>query len=133
MYLDTVVCILVGIFRIHTFCQRSKAVGQFCITFLFLTFFRSQLAFTGNVIQGFVDVHVTRSLIQQRTACIQFCLDGSQHVIHSREFDNCLAELLTVFCVRQSLIISSLAQTYRLSGNTQAGTVHQRHDVFNQT
>ena len=64
MNLDTVVCVLVGIFGVHTFCQRGERVGQFGIFFLFLTFFRSQLAFTGDVVQCFVDIYITGSLIQ---------------------------------------------------------------------
>ena len=111
MYLNTIVCILVSIFRVHTFCQWSKAVGQFCIAFLFLTFFRSQLAFTSDIIQSFIDIYIARSLIQQSTTSIKFCLDGSQHIVYSRELDNGFTKLLTVFCISQSLIVCSLAQT----------------------
>ena len=56
--LDTVVSILVGVFGVHTFCQRCEGIGQFGIFLLFLTFFRSQFAFAGDVVQCLVDVYV---------------------------------------------------------------------------
>ena len=133
VYLNTVVRILVSILRVHTFCQRSKAVSKFCITFLFLTFFRSQLAFAGDIIQCFININITGSLIQQRTAGIQLRLDGSQHIVNCRELNNGFTELLTVFSVCQSLIVCSLTQSDRLCGDTQTRTIHQGHDIFNQT
>ena len=132
MYLYTVVSILVGIFGVHTFGKRSEAVGQFGVFLLFLTFFRSQFTFAGDVIQCFVDVYVACCLIQQCTSCIQLALHDGKHIINSREFDNCLSELFAVFGISQSFVVSSLAQSYRLCGNTQTGTVHQRHYIFNQ-
>ena len=133
MNLDTVICVLVGIFGVHTFCQRSKRVGQFGIFLLFLTFFRSQLTFTGDVVQRFVDIYIARSLVQQCAAGIQLRFHDRQHVINSREFDNGFAELFAFLCVSQSFVVGGLAQTDRLCGDTQTGTIHQRHYIFDQT
>ena len=56
--LDAVVSVLVGIFGVHTFGQRSERIGQFGIFLLFLTFFRGQFAFAGDIVQCLVDVYV---------------------------------------------------------------------------
>ena len=133
MNLDTVVSILISVFRVHTFGKRSEAVCQFGVFLLFQTFFRSQFAFAGDVIQCFVDVYVAGCLIKQCTSGIQFSFHNGQHVVYGRELDNCFSELLAVFGIRQSFVVSSLAQSYRLCGDTQTGTVHQGHYVFDQT
>ena len=108
MNLDAVVSILIGIFRVHTFCQRSEGVGKFGILLLFLAFFRSQFAFASNVVQRFVDVNVAGSLVQLGASCIQLSFHNSQHVIYSREFDDGLAELLAVFGIGQTFVVGSL-------------------------
>ena len=133
MHLDTVVSILVGVFRIHTLGQWRKTVGQFGILLLFGTLFRRQLAFAGYVVQCLVNIHITRSLVQQRATCVQLGFHRGQHVIYGREVDDGLTELFTVFRVCQSLVVGRLTQPYRLCGDAEACTVHQCHDILYQT
>ena len=133
MNLNTVVSVLVGKLTAHAFAQRGEGVSQFSECFLFGTFFRSQFALLGNVVQCFVNVYETGCLVQQWTGSIQFGFHQRKHFGHGGEFDDCLTELFTIFGISQSFIVSSLWQSYRLSGNTQAGTVHQRHYIFDQT
>ena len=131
--LNTVVSVLVGIFRVHTFGQRCKGIGHLGVALLLLTFFGRQLAFAGDVIQGFVDVNITRSLVKQRATSVEFCLHGRQHVVYGRELDDGFAKLLAVLGVGQTFVVGCLAEADRLCGDTQTGTIHQRHYVFNQT
>ena len=133
MDLDTVVGVLVGILRVHTLCQRCERVSQLSETLLLLTLLRCQFTLTSDVVQRFVNIHVTRSLIEQRTTRIKLRLHQGQHIIDSRELDDRLTELLTLLGIGQSLVVSRLAQTYRLRGDTQTGTVHQGHHILDQT
>ena len=133
MNLDTVVGVLVGIFGVHTLGQRCEGVGHLGEAFLLLTFFGRQLAFAGDVVQCLVDVDVARSLVEQRAAGVELGLHRSQHVVNGGELDDGLAELLAVFGIGQTFVVGCLAEADRLGGDTQTGTVHQCHHIFDQT
>ena len=133
MYLNAVVGILVGVLGVHTLGQRGEAVGQFGVELLLLALLGCEFALAGNVVEGFVDVYVAAGLVQQSTTGVELGLHDGEHVVNGREVDDFLAELLTVGSIGQRLVVGSLAQTHTLGGDTQTGTVHQGHNVFNQT
>ena len=132
MHLDTVVSILVGKFAAYSFGKRREGIRIAGILLLLGLFLGGELAFAGNVIQRFVHVHIARGLVQQGARSVKFGLHRGKHVVHGREFDDGLAELLAILGISQSLVVGCLRDTYGLSRYPQTGTVHQRHHVLDQ-
>ena len=132
MNLQGIVSVLVAILRVHAFGQRCERIGQFGKGFLFLAFLGRKFAFAGNVVECLVNVDVAGALVKQGTAGIELGLHKGEHVVNGREIDDGLAKLLTVASVGQTFVVGSLRNTDALCGNTQTGTVHQGHHVFNQ-
>ena len=133
MNLYRVVCVLVGVLGVHAFCQRSEGIGKPCVLLLLLTLFGCQFALACYVVESFVYVDVSCSLIQYAATGVELGLHTREHVVYGREPDDGCVELLAVFCVRESLVVCSLAHTYRLCGYAQTRSVHQSHDIFDET
>ena len=133
MNLDAIVTILVGILRVHTLCQRRKGIGQTAIFLQFLTFLGFQFTLAGNVFQSLVYIDITSGLIQQSATSIKASLNIANHLSYSRELDNGLTKLLTIASIGNRFIICGLRKTNRLSCNTQASTIHQGHNVLDQS
>ena len=115
---DGIVGVLVGVLRVHTLGQRGEGVGQTLILLQFLFLLRCQLAVTLDVLQALVDVDVTSGFIEQTAAGIELGLHAREHIVDSGEVDDFVAELLTLLCVGQSLVVSLLLNTYRLCSDT---------------
>ena len=72
-------------------------------------------------------------MVEQRAAGIELGFHARQHVIDSGERDDCLAELHTFLGVGKRLVVSLLLHPHALGSDAQAGTVHQRHHIFNKS
>ena len=132
MHLDAVVAVLVGILRVHTLCQGREGICQTAVLLQFCALFGFQLAVATDVLEGFVDIYIAGSLIEKGTASVETGLDVANHLSDCGELDDGFAELLAVASIGNGLVVSSLTETHTLGSNTQTGTVHQRHHIFNK-
>ena len=130
--LDTVVAVLVCVFGVHALREWSACGSEFLVKLEFLLFVVGELAGAFDVFEALVDIDVTCCLVQEGAACIEASLDVRDHFVDSREVHNSLAELLTVLSVGESFVVSHLADTHGLSGNAEAGTVHEGHHVLDK-
>ena len=64
VYLDGIVSILVGIFRVDTLCDRSHGVGKTCVLLHLCTFFACELAFARDIFESLVEVYVAGCLVK---------------------------------------------------------------------
>ena len=74
MYLNSVVSILVGIFRVHTLGQWSESISQTGILLLLGALLWSEFALACNIIKSLVDIHIASCLIEYGASGIQFGL-----------------------------------------------------------
>ena len=130
---DGIVGVLVGILGVHTLGNGSERVGQTGVLLHLCTLLGGELALTGDVFESLVDVYIACCLIEQRTTGVELGLHARQHVIYGGEVDNLLTELGTLLGVGKTLVVSLLLYTYRLGGDTETGTVHQRHHILDKT
>ena len=116
MYLDAVVgatvCKLAGI----EFDERRKDVGHARGGF-------------GRCRQ----VYVAGSLVHQAACAVGACAHLIEKVLHGNEFVDGVSELLATGCVGLSLAAGGLAEANGLCADSKAGTVHQRHHIFDKT
>ena len=76
--------------------KRRACAGEFLVELEFCLLLVGELAGALDVLEALVDIHVAGYLVQERTACVEACLDVGYHFVHSREVHDCLAELLAV-------------------------------------
>ena len=131
--LQGIVSDLVGILAGKQFLQRRVNIGKFLVFLHLGAFLLVEGTFFGNVVIRLVHVHETGSFVKDGTDTVQLRLHVRQHLVNSRELNNRLAELLALAGVFQALAVSGFSDADGLSANTQAGSVHQCHYVFNQT
>ena len=132
MNLYGVISVLVGVFRVHTLCQRRKGIGQTHVFLLFGTFFGCKFTFACDVVECLVDVYIACRLVENATSCIQLSLHTREHIVHSGEVDDVRFKLSTFASVVQSFGIGGLRHANALCGDTQTGTVHQCHHVLDE-
>ena len=133
MYLDGVVCVLVGILRVHTLSKRGECVGKARVLLQFCALLRCELALARDVLKSLVDVYVACCLIEDRTTGVELSLDACNHVVNSRELNDGCVELLALASILQSLVVSSLANAYRLCGDAETCAVHESHYVLDKS
>ena len=133
VHLDAVVAVQVGVFGVHALGKRSACRGELRVKLEFSLFFVGELAFTFDVFEALVDIHVAGCLVKEGAAGIKAGLDVGKHFVDSREVDDGLAELLTVLGVGEGFVVGGLADTDRLCGNAETGAVHEGHHVLDQT
>ena len=131
--LDAVVAVDVRVFGVHALGKRSACGGELLVLLEFSLFFVGELAGALDVLESLVDVHVAGCLVQECTASIETGLDVGEHFIDGREVHDSLTELLTVLGVGESFVVGHLADTDRLSGDAEAGAVHEGHHVLDET
>ena len=132
MDLDAVVGVLVGILRVHTLGQRREAVGKLAKLLEFLLLLGSEFALTLDVLEALVDVNVAGCLVEQCATGVELGLHDGKHVVNGGEVDDFLAELTAILGVCQTFFVGGGRDADRLSGNAEAGTVHQCHDVLDE-
>ena len=132
VHLDAVVGVQVGVFGVHALRKRSACGGELLVTLEFRLFLVGELAGALDVLEALVDVHVAGCLVQECAACVEACLDVGNHLVHSREVHDGLAELLAVLGVGESFVVGHLADTHGLCGNTETCTVHEGHHVLDE-
>ena len=133
MDLDAVVSVLVAVFAAEAFSHGGEGVGQAVVLLAFLAFLRGEGAFAGDVFEGFVEVDVAGAFVEQSAGSVEFGLDYGDHFSHSGEFDDGFAELATVLGVSEGFAVSDFGAANALSGDAEAGAVHQGHYVFDKT
>ena len=130
--LDAVVGGLVGILTRRSLRQWSEGVGKAVVALHLGALLGSERALTRNLLPNLVYIYKTRCLIEDGACSVELSLDIANHLGNSREGDDCLAKLLTAAGIVDSLVVGCLAQTHALGGDTQAGTVHERHHILDE-
>ena len=133
VHLDAVVAVQVGVFGVHALGKRSACRGELRVKLEFSLFFVGELAFTFDVFEALVDIHVTGCLVKEGAAGIKAGLDVGEHFVDSREVHDSLTELLTVLGVGEGFVVGSLADAHGLCGNAETGAVHEGHHVLDET
>ena len=131
--LDAVVSVQVGVFGVHALGKRSACRGESRVELEFSLFFVGELAFTFDVFEALVDIHVAGCLVKEGAAGIKAGFDVGKHFVDGREVDDGLAELLTVLGVGEGFVVGGLADAHGLCGNAETGTVHEGHHVLDET
>ena len=131
--LDAVVSVQVGVFGVHALGKRRASRSELLVKLEFLLFVVRELAFAFDVFETLVNVNIACCLVEESTTSVQASLDVRNHFVDSREVHDGLTELLTVLGVGESFVVGHLADTDRLSGNAEAGTVHEGHHILDET
>ena len=124
---------LVGILRSEELYQRRETVGQTIVELHLLALLRFERTLLRDVAVLLVNLDETGRFIEQRTGPLQLCLHIGEHLRNGGELNDRLAELGTLLRILERLAVSGLAKTHRLCTDTQTGSVHERHHVFDQT
>ena len=132
MDLDTIVGVLVTIFAAKTFCKGCEGVGKTAVVLHLCTLVGSEATLAGDVLIDLIHIYKARAFVEKRTACVEFGFHDSEHFAYCRELDDSFAELATLECILVSLAVCELAHTYTLCGDTEAGTVHKSHHIFDE-
>ena len=130
--LDAVVGVQVRVFGVHALGQRRASRSKFLVELELGLLLVGELAGALDVLEALVDVHVAGCLVQECAACVEACLDVGNHLVHSREVHNGLAELLAVLGVGESFVVGHLADAHGLCCNAEAGAVHECHHVLDE-
>ena len=133
MNLDGIVGQLIGILRRKELQQRREAIGQSIVELHLLTLLTLQRALLADGCQCLVNLDKTGRLVEQRAHGLRLGLHLLQELGHGRKADDRLAKLLTLTGILHRLAVGRLTRTDRLCTNTQTGSIHQRHDIFDQT
>ena len=133
VHLDAVVGVQVRVFGVHALGQRRASGSEFLVELEFCLLLVGELAFTFDVFEALVDIHIAGCLVKEGAAGIKAGLDVGKHFVDSREVDDGLAELLTVLGVGEGFVVGSLADAHGLCGNAETGAVHEGHHVLDET
>ena len=132
VHLDAVVGVQVGVFGVHALRKRRASRGEFLVELEFGLLLVGELAGALDVLEALVDIYIAGCLVQECAACVEACLDVGNHLIDGGEVHDGLAELLAVFGIGESFVVSHLADTNGLCGNAEAGAVHEGHHVLDE-
>ena len=132
VHLDAVVGVQVGVFGVHALGERRASGSELLVKLEFCLLLVGELAGALDVLEALVDVHVAGCLVQECAACVEACLDVGNHLIDGGEVHDGLAELLAVLGVGESFVVGHLADAHGLSGNAEAGAVHEGHHVLDE-
>ncbi len=88
--------------------KRSACRGELRVKLEFSLFFVGELAFTFDVFEALVDIHVAGCLVKEGAAGIKASLDVGKHFVDGREVDDGLAEPLTVLGVGEGFAVGGL-------------------------
>ena len=111
MNLYCIVGILVTVLAGHHLQHGSEHIGVALILLHLLTLFRCQLTGLCDEAVRLVYIHETCGLVQNGAGSLELGLHHGQHLVHSRELYDCLAELTALAGVLVSLTVSSLGYT----------------------